>query len=365
MKMEAQGITKEQSACLQGVAILLMIHHHFFNDLTIYGEALSFWNPAVAVRVAWFGKICVGVFAFVSGYGTCKVLEKHGGSGWTTCLRQILFLLVRYWCVLLPFMGLFFALGKRSFEPKEFFLNFCCIETSYNGAFWYVQQYGIMMILMALFHVGLRSLQTLKEKSWRLKACQRTELIEISCYGVLALGLCAWIIMAIFLPGVRGTIKSFLDIIRIAFVAIFFMGWFLAKTRVYEWSFEKVSGIGYPIRACIGLILLILIFVVRDRLADSPAYARMDFLLVPVFVLGILLMMGKVEFLQKVFGGLGRISAYMWLIHLFLFELTKDFITKYIHSHLLFYLIELGLNILVGFLFYCVERKLIKGKYHG
>ena len=201
MKMEAQGITKEQSACLQGVAILLMIHHHFFNDLSIYGEALSFWNPAVAVRVAWFGKICVGVFAFVSGYGTCKVLKKSGESSLRVCSRQVLYLLLRYWCVLILFMGLFFALGIRTFEAKEFLLNFFCIETTYNGAFWYVQQYVIMMILMTLFEGFLRLMAQYKAKGW--KRFSEKERLEGVIYGLLILGGIAWGMMAILLPTAR------------------------------------------------------------------------------------------------------------------------------------------------------------------
>ena len=358
MKMEAQGITKEQSACLQGVAILLMIHHHFFNDLSIYGEALSFWNPAVAVRVAWFGKICVGVFAFVSGYGTCKVLKKRGESSLRVCSRQVLHLLLRYWCVLILFMGLFFALGIRTFEAKEFLLNFFCIKTTYNGAFWYVQQYFIMMILMTLFEGFLRLMAQYKAKGW--KRFSEKERLEGVIYGLLILGGIAWGMMAILLPTAREGLKQFIDVIRIAFVAIFFMGWLLAKYKIYDILFDKFENLKLPIRVGIGFVLIIIVVTIRTYLADSPAYARMDFLLVPVFVLGVLMILGRVEILLKVFGGLGRISAYMWLIHLFIFELTKDWITKSIHSHLLFYLIELGLNILVGILLYFVEKKLKK-----
>ena len=61
-----EGITRQQSYVIQGAAILLMLWHHFFSDIQFCGDKLFFWNSEVVWRAAWFGKICVALFAFVS-----------------------------------------------------------------------------------------------------------------------------------------------------------------------------------------------------------------------------------------------------------------------------------------------------------
>ena len=360
MEKKTLGMTKEQSAQLQGLAILLMIHHHFFNDLSIYGESLSFWDPQWVVRFAWFGKICVGVFAFVSGYGMCKVLEQKKGSVIRPCLQQILGLLLRYWAVLLLFMGLFFDLGRRTFVWKEFLRNFFCIETSYNGAFWYVQQYVMMLLMLALWESFLRFFETLRSKGWKVSSLGKGGGAQAVFFGCLILGGLVWLLLAIILPGPREALKSFLDLIRIAFVLIFFVGWLLAKAGAFEWLFSKLSKLATGVRVLLGVFLVALVMAVRMLLADSPAYARLDFLFVPVFIVGTLLLLGVMAPIASLLGGVGHLCAYLWLTHLFTYELTKDWLLGLVNSHLLFWLLELIPCFLVASAFLSVEYGVLK-----
>ena len=62
-------MTKTISEKIKGIAILLMIAHHLF----MVGSGKNFiplnsWIP-VELFFSVTGKICVGLFAFVSGYG--------------------------------------------------------------------------------------------------------------------------------------------------------------------------------------------------------------------------------------------------------------------------------------------------------
>ena len=76
-----EGITREQSSVLRGIAILMMIYHHIFATPEIYGfeyfSVLSFGGINVERYVAWFFKIALGLYLFVSGYGMYYVLKKH------------------------------------------------------------------------------------------------------------------------------------------------------------------------------------------------------------------------------------------------------------------------------------------------
>ena len=67
------GITKEQSKMIQGLAIIMMLYHHLFATPEIFGiEYFSLLNIGginIEQKMAWFFKICVGIFAFMVGYG--------------------------------------------------------------------------------------------------------------------------------------------------------------------------------------------------------------------------------------------------------------------------------------------------------
>ena len=381
-KKESQGITKQESAMLQGIAVLLMIYHHFFNDLSIHGESLRFWNAEVVIRFAWFGKICVGIFAFVSGYGMFKVLEhKSGGAMVKRCVSQTLGLLIRYWIVLLVFMGAFFSMGKRSFEPREFLQNFFCVSDSYNGAFWYVQEYVFFMLLLILVH-GFFAAFSKKGEATRGKG-----ILKIF-YGILVVAGLLWLGLSAAIPSVRESLKLCLDTIRIAFVLVFFMGYFSSRFHTFESLFDKLyilsfsakdhgaksynaqsysaqnhSFINYFLQRLLGFLLCGAVMTLRMLLADAPSYARLDFLFVPVFALGLIMLFYKRTddgksvpgLLGALFEHLGHLSVYLWLTHLFVFDITKDLIYKITNSHFIFFLLEAAICIFVGYTCYLAE----------
>lgn len=59
--------TKANSVEMYGIAILLMVFHHLFK---------SYIGPSAIQTIAYFGKICVAIFAFISGYGLSVISEK-------------------------------------------------------------------------------------------------------------------------------------------------------------------------------------------------------------------------------------------------------------------------------------------------
>lgn len=344
------GISKQQSSQLQGLAILLLIYHHFFNNPAIYGERLAFWSPFWVARFAWFGKICVGIFAFVTGYGMCRVMERKEGAAIVTCLRQILQFLIRYWFIFLLFMGCLFSLGRRSFEFREFLQNLFCISSTYNGAFWYAQQYVLMLLFLAMAEAFLRFLKAIwkREKKGSVLGKGWLDAAERIASVLLALTGGIFAIAAIVSPNARLVFHQFLDLIRIAFVLTCFMGYFAAKLRAFERIFAKLNSLRYVFRLFIGICLIVLTGAFRIWLADSPAYAKHDFLFVPVFVTGVLLCLNGVKWLEMPLERLGRTSVYVWLTHIFVFELTNAFVLRFVHSHFLFYLVETVLCIFVG-----------------
>lgn len=77
--MNEKGLTKNDSLCLKGVAILIMLFHHLFLERERYGAfPVSFWplDESSVVAIANLCKICVSIFAFITGYGLLKSISR-------------------------------------------------------------------------------------------------------------------------------------------------------------------------------------------------------------------------------------------------------------------------------------------------
>ena len=73
-------LTKEETNICKGIAIIMMLFHHLFNDFEEYAGFVVDYSPFTAERltflailskicVAILSKICVAIFVFLSGYG--------------------------------------------------------------------------------------------------------------------------------------------------------------------------------------------------------------------------------------------------------------------------------------------------------
>lgn len=69
------GFSRDGTAVLKGVAILLMLAHHLYGMYFVQlGEALQY--PRAVRGLAGCGKVCVLLFFFVTGYGYCFAARK-------------------------------------------------------------------------------------------------------------------------------------------------------------------------------------------------------------------------------------------------------------------------------------------------
>lgn len=102
--MQLPAFSKQNSLAIKGVAIMMMLWHHCFLSGRFENYTISFWplSQSQVVNIADFFKICVSLFAFVSGYGlflsfqVCK--KQHRGV--TQWLREKLVrTLSGYWFV--------------------------------------------------------------------------------------------------------------------------------------------------------------------------------------------------------------------------------------------------------------------------
>ena len=142
----------------QGLAILTMVSLHLFCRLgtDVYGTPLLWLNsttPAVYI-LGWLSEICIPLYSICSGYAHYKLGESGGLSKKRICNRIIKFL-INFWIVCILFAVIGVVAGTDQRVPgswKEFFGNMFFISTSYNGAWWYVDTYLILVMLSPILY---------------------------------------------------------------------------------------------------------------------------------------------------------------------------------------------------------------------
>lgn len=129
-------MTKYYSKLLYGIAILLMMFLRVAAGNMFSVKSLFLPDKALTL-VAIFGKICVSIYAFISGFGLWKTYEKLEDKSIQNLSVVIIKRLVKFWKVYWP-ICIMVAIEKVIFDPFEFVKNMIGLSTSYNPACWYV-----------------------------------------------------------------------------------------------------------------------------------------------------------------------------------------------------------------------------------
>lgn len=116
---------KEKTLFLKGIAIIFMVLLHLFNQpelnkINYISIAANFGNPEEIVGS--FGKICISIYIFLSGYRISKSKTKIYSRIKTIYLNYIVAMLL-----FLPF------LLKDNFNLLEMIKNLLGISHTYNG----------------------------------------------------------------------------------------------------------------------------------------------------------------------------------------------------------------------------------------
>ncbi|MDE6110696.1 MAG: acyltransferase, partial [Eubacterium sp.] len=77
--MNNNGLTKKDSLAMKGIAIIIMVFHHLFCEVSRfenYDVSFAPFSQDFVVSVSLMMKICVSIFAFITGYGLLKSIAK-------------------------------------------------------------------------------------------------------------------------------------------------------------------------------------------------------------------------------------------------------------------------------------------------
>ena len=156
---------------VKGIAILLMLFHHLFNDLEEYaGYAVSYapFSQAHLTSLAVLAKVCVAMFVFVTGYGIAASYTKRFGESEPTGREMTAFVWKRWIRVMSAYWVMFALtlicqpLGRTIFDAyghglreiigglllDAFGLAFFVQAPTLNPAWWYMSLAIALVVLM-------------------------------------------------------------------------------------------------------------------------------------------------------------------------------------------------------------------------
>lgn len=156
----SKGLKKEDSMALKGIAVLMLVFHHCYRTAAKfeqYDVVFCGLSASQVITAAEICKICVAIFAFVSGYGlmygyTIDKKKRNTRSISTWTLRHILSVMSGFWFVSVIFYGIYICLARNGFykwgenaveKCFSILADVCGVSSflgtkSLNGAWWYM-----------------------------------------------------------------------------------------------------------------------------------------------------------------------------------------------------------------------------------
>lgn len=307
-----KGITKKDSLFLYGVAIIFMIFHHLFGEPSRiqygYFSTLDHIFPFFPLErsLAWFCKLCVAIFAFITGYGmakSCSITEcnplKKLFRDYVKVIVKGLKFIFKLFLVLSVYVLLLKLLKGETVSFKEYALNVFAYSSSLCGEYWYAVFYIKVLLFIPLLN-----------------------LIFSKNTGNTFVKLISIILPIVFIVSTFIFCPSKPDI---KYSIIILEGFILSRFNIFQLISSKLNK---KLELILSVIILIGLIVLRFYFQDSLGYNFTDPFIISPFIYCTLIIFKKIKFIYKPFCFLGKYSTFIWLTHtLICYKLFTKFIT--------------------------------------
>lgn len=301
-------MTKKESAMIQGLAILLMEYHHLF---AVPGSLPVGVTPLIGetaeTTAAVFAKICVALYAFVTGYGILRSSLAAKKESFAATVRSVykaaLFRALRflflYWYVVVIYFLIARCFLGVPLTLQDLVLNLLTVSTSINGSWWYAAEYLLLVFFLPLPALLFMFFDAPGENR-RKNIWMAAILLLLAALLVLLrknhvdLTLDGHLVLSYFLTALSGAVTAELHLFE----------------RIRDHIQRPAAG------AVTGAALVVLCFAARTAVTVDASFARYDFLFAPMLILGVLLLSKGRKTPERVLCFFGKYSVYMWLSHL-------------------------------------------------
>lgn len=320
--MKTSYLNRDVSAALKGIALIAMFFHHFFTIPSWYVEGISYpFLEAVAQYLREPMKICVPIFAFLTGYFYFFASRKTVRYS----LRKMTDLLIPHWVTCVLMTALAMALGCYAFTVSGFLREMAGMGSSIMLFSWYVAFYCISMLILPLCD---------KLSSGSL-AGDVLLLLVLPPLAVKALAVTMDAQFHLNAPLVYNALESAREWFPVTIV-----GFLFAKYRLFETYMDSLTEkfSSKPGKLLLWLCMCGIAFAGRLALprfrlgAIHPAGTwteliyTMDILYAPMFVYGMAKLLESVKLpgVTRVLGAIGKQSLYMWFLHAMFFNCCRE-----------------------------------------
>lgn len=322
--MKHAVMDRDTTAALKGIALIFMFLHHFFTFPGFYVEGISY--PGLLDFADDFCvplKICVPVFAFLTGWFYCFNQQKT----YRYSLRKITDLYVSYWFVYLPMMVFAVVTGCWEFYPTGVVKEMLALETPIMMFCWYVYFYAAVMLLLPLL---IRAKDHAPAEDVLLLL-----ILPVSVTSVLAYS------------GLEGFAWQLVIDLRDWFPSVA-CGYLCAKYDVFGSFFDRgLSRLRHSFAKIAVLLLMALsaffgryycqflhLGTLEIRGGMYGISYTMDILYAPLFVysVGCLVQYLRKTLLFPLLGKIGSQSLLMWFLHCVFFNVCKEITQPLIYA---------------------------------
>lgn len=345
--------TKEHTEIVKGMAIILMLIHHLFAfpdriNVEGYISIMQLKGINIEVIAGQFGKICIGMYLFLSGYGMYYALSNNGEIKFRDSCNRLKKLYINYWIVFVLFIPIGFIFLENEFNLSEFILNFMGLVSSYNKEWWFLRTYAELMVLFPIIYKILGN---------------NIILGFLKTLLIFSIALVCNIIFKIIpkLDFIK-EIWVYNEIYNILlWQCVFSVGYLFSKFNLYT----KIKQVLEKIKCSNKIFYFILIIIVIITRQYKGHEIFKDPMLVPIFIFAIINILDKYK-IKKVFNYLGKNSTNMWLTHTFFCYYYFQYLTFYpkISVLILIWLVVLSLSVsnIINYILKCIEYKCQQSK---
>lgn len=292
-------ISRLTSTQIKGIAIIMMIFHHLFSYpdwwKTSFSPVLYSFIPLEYIVV--FGqcmKMCIPVYAFITGYGlSCSYAGKKVTDIYKWTIRKLISLLLNYWLILGAVVLMLFFCGRLDINVKGFVGNLFGLGELIIPFAWYISFYIIILLVFPLLYCGIAK-----------KLVGKKLLVMFAGYTVVSY-LLFYCVGRLPLHRVLSETLVDYSIYSPFVVAGGSLG--LVKKSV-------TLGISESKKKILAVVLIVLSVGVKMMLRAST---KLDIIIVPCIVISLacILPQQKVGIVSRLFSYLGKHSFNFWLLH--------------------------------------------------
>ncbi len=281
-------MSRQQSAIIKGLAILLMLAYHLQKAF-----GADFLTPSASIFI---GAVAHPIlyFVIISGYGL-YMAQENGKLTWSYLLKRTARLYISFWMVMVFFIfgiSLWVYPGRFDLSPYLFFTNFIGWRWDYCLFTWFLLPYILMTFC----------------SKWVFYAMKRFgNLLPLIGFFFLTMGM-SWLISRYYDPFLRHHQPIYLVVLTLQTLFCFSLGATMARRVLSGKSltWRKLQG-----KNLIVFFLLLTVFLLKGTF-------NLTFFHIPYFVPLVvwIILHFKLTWISKyIFIPLGNKSMMMWFAH--------------------------------------------------